>query len=153
MFTPPNMSCVMCHNVSRVTCPSGEAFLLSTGPTPSSFFNTVIFNFYHVSFLAFFAISLELVRCTESVRQRNHWLCTKKVFSDRFCDQLNVSFLALTQYDKQITIKQKKMPKKKTKSKLKITVIRKLDWGILLIFIIYFKILHCFGYIHKSTLG
>ena len=31
-------------------------------------------------FLEFFAILLELVQCTELVRQRNHWLVTKREF-------------------------------------------------------------------------
>ena len=44
-------------------------------------------------FLVFFAISLELVRCPESLRQSNHWFVTKRVFFDCFCYQLNVSFV------------------------------------------------------------
>ena len=53
----------------------------------------------------------------ESVQQRNYWLVTKRVFFDRFCDQLNDSFVALTQCDKQISTKWQKIPKKKTQSK------------------------------------
>ena len=79
----------------------------------SNFLSTVIFNFNHVSYLAFFAISLTLVRRTESVQQRNHWFVTKKTVFDSFCDQLSVSFVALTQCDKQISITCQKMPKKK----------------------------------------
>ena len=44
----------------------------------SNFLSTVIFNLTMSPFLAFFAISLKLVRCTESVRQRNHRFVTKK---------------------------------------------------------------------------
>ena len=43
-------------------------------------------------FLAFFAISLELVVRTESVRQRNHWFVTKRVFFDNFVTKSMFSF-------------------------------------------------------------
>ena len=75
-------------------------------------------------FCGIFAISLELVCCTESVQQRNHWLVTKRVFFDRFCDQLNVSFVALTQCDKQISMKWQLMPKKGEDI---VTVLKQLD--------------------------
>ena len=65
-------------------------------------------------FLVLFGISSELVRRTESLRQKNHWLVTKRVFFERFCDQLNDSFVTLTQCDEQISTKLQKMPKEKT---------------------------------------
>ena len=41
------------------------------------------------------------------------------------------SFVALTQCDELVIRKWQKMPKRETWSKLKITVVRKLDWGTL----------------------
>ena len=59
----------------------------------SNFPSTAIFNFDHVYFLAYFAIFLELVCRTESVRQRNHWLATKMVYFDPFCGQPMIPLL------------------------------------------------------------
>ena len=76
----------------------------STKKVPqSTFLSTVILNvdYIYLFFLAFFAIFLDLVRRTESVRQRNHWLVTKRVFVDPLCGQTNNSFVALTQCNKQ----------------------------------------------------
>ena len=44
-------------------------------------------------FLAFFAISLEVFVRTESVRQRNHWLGTKRVFLTIFVTSSKIPLL------------------------------------------------------------
>ena len=41
-------------------------------------------------FLAFFAISFELVCCTESVQQKNDWLVTKRLFLTVFVTNLMI---------------------------------------------------------------
>ena len=87
----------------------------------------MIVNFGLVFFFGIFFISLEMVRRTESVQQKNHWKVTKMVFCFySFCDQLVDSFIALTQCHKPISKKMAINAKKKKQSKLKITVLRKL---------------------------
>ena len=87
------------------------------------------------SFLAFIAISLKLVCSTESVRQRKHWVGLKTFLKKTsFLWQTDDSFVALTQCNELVLRKWQKMQKKKeTGSKLKITVLIKLDWSTLLV--------------------
>ena len=84
------------------------------------------------SFLAFIAISLKFVFCTESVRHMKHSVGHKSGKKTPFLWPTNESFFALTQCDKLVLRKRQKMLKKKTWSKLKITVLGKLDWGTLM---------------------
>ena len=84
------------------------------------------FLIFLVSFFGIFSFSLKLVRRTESVRQKNYWLVTKRVFFFTvFVTNLLIPsshWLSATNLFQQNV---NKCQKKKTKSKLKITVIRK----------------------------
>ena len=83
------------------------------------------------TFLAFFAIFLELVCRTESVRQRNRYLVTERVFFYLFCGQAIDSFVALTQCNKQIPIKCQKNAKKEDMVKIGDHCIRKIKLGFI----------------------
>ena len=81
------------------------------------------------SILAFIFILLKFVCRTESVRQRKHWVGHKNGQKLLFLWQKNNSFVALTQCNERVLRKWQKMPKKETRSKMKITLLRKLDLG------------------------
>ena len=93
----------------------------------SNFLSTVIFNFDYVFFLG--------ISCHFIVIFSLHWVSatneplvwSQKGLKKTFCDQTNDSFVALTQCHKQIKIKWQLMPKKKTYSKLKFTLLRPFD--------------------------
>ena len=115
----------------------GSSNTLNTSASKVNQYNhlsTVTFNFDYVFFLAFIVISLKFVCRTESVRQRKHWVGHKNGKKKTFLWQTDESFVTLTQCHKLVLRKWQKVPKKETWAKLKITVLRKLDWGTLNLF-------------------
>ena len=78
----------------------------------------MIFSFYHVYFVAFFAIFSEFIWHTDSVQQRNHWFTTKVVFFQPYLRPTNNSFVAqLTQCNKKFQLYGKKKHKNEEKVK------------------------------------